>query len=197
MGKWAIASRRAAAFVCAIALAGAAVAAAEQWVSQDGRLHITVPDGWPVDVMSGAGSPVLQIAAGNADQECQVFVVPNLGTATATTDQILRTFNRPLTPEQWSGIVSGIPLVRNGSVTTTGIDTTGFWPRQEALVNKDGGVIYASVQGRPGYDIYSFCKTYSGADDPALYNTILDSVGAGGDAAAEAAAALQPAPAPQ
>lgn len=190
---------RAACVGTAILSAGFSVAAAEQWVADDGRIQITVPDGWPVDPLTGPADQIQQIIVGTADQECRVYAVPNPGTASATTPQIIRAFAQPFTTEQWGQIISGVPLVRNGTLASAAVDASGFFPRQEAQIATGEGVVHASIQGRPGYDLYAFCKTYGGPDVPELYNSVLDSIGAAGDAAAEeaarAAAPATPAPA--
>jgi len=188
-----------AAFACAAVLAaGFSVAAAEQWIAEDGRMQMTVPDGWPVDPLTGPADTIQQIIVGTADQECRVYTVPNPGTASATTQQIIRAFAQPFTTEQWDQIISGVPIVRNGTLANAAVDSSGFFPRQEAQIATADGLVHASIQGRPGYDLYAFCKTYSGPDAPELYNTVLDSIGAAGDAAAEAAvqAAAPATPAP-
>ena len=185
---------RAALIGAAFLAAGLSVAAAEQWVAADGRLQVTVPNNWPVDLESEPTDAVQQIIMGTADQECRVYTVPNPGTAAATTQQMVRAFAQPFTVEQWGQVIAGVPIVRGGTVTNPQVDSAGFWPRQEAQISTDDGVVYASIQGRAGYDIYAFCKTYGGPDQPAVYNTVLDSIGAATDAAAEAAAAAAAVP---
>ncbi len=185
---------KAAAVAAVLGVAMAGVAVAEEWSSEDGRLQITVPGGWPVDVMSRAGDTVFSIAAGTASQECRSFVLTNPATAAATTTQIVRTFAAPFTPEQWGQIIQGVSMVRGGTLTSSSVDISGFWPRQEAVITHEGAPVYASLQGRPGYDIYSFCKTWDGPDAPEVYAAVLDSIGSATDTAAEAAAAAAVAP---
>lgn len=189
---------RAALIGVAVAAAGFSVAAAEQWTSSDGRLQITVPNNWPVDVMTGPADPIQQIIVGTATQECRVYTIPNPGTAGATVQQMIAAFAQPFTPDQWNQVITGLPMVRGGTLVNPTVDSSGFFPRQEAQVTTDDGLVYASIQGRSGYDIYAFCKTYEGPDAPELYDTVLDSIGASSDA--EAAASAPPvdpvAPAP-
>jgi hypothetical protein len=173
----------------AFGMAALGGAMAEEWASPDGRLTITVPDGWPVDVMSRPTDSVFAIAAGTASQECRSYLLSNPGTAGATTSQIVRTFAVPFTNDQWAQVIEGVAMVRGGTLRSTSVDESGFWPRQEAVIDHEGAAVYASLQGRPGYDIYSFCKTWDGPDAPEVYAAVLDSVGAATDAAAEAAAA--------
>lgn len=179
-----------------VAAAGFSVAAAEQWTSSDGRLQITVPSNWPVDLVTGPADQIQQIIVGTANNECRVYTVPNPGTQTATTQQMIAAFAQPFTPQQWNQIITGVPMVRGGTLSNPTVDASGFYPRQEAQVTTADGLVYASIQGRPGYDIYAFCKTYEGPDQPELYNTVLDSIGAAGDAAAAAAAVAPVAPTP-
>jgi hypothetical protein len=191
---------KATALAAVFGFAAVGAAMAEEWSSEDGRLQITVPDGWPVDIMSRPTDTVFAIAAGTASQECRSYVVGNPATEGATTQQIVRAFSTPFTTDQWAQIAQGVAMVRGGTVRSTSVDAAGFWPRQEALIDHEGATVYASLQGRPGYDIYSFCKTWDGPDAPDVYAAVLDSIGAAGDDAAEAAAAAAPpaiAPPPQ
>jgi len=180
-GAW-----RACALAALFSVAAVTGAAAQPWTSQDGRLSLEVPNGWPVDLMSRAGDTVLSVATGTASNECQFWVVNNPATAAGTPEQVIRAFTTPFTQAQWDQIISTNSYVRGGMVAAYAVDTSGFWPRQTAEVMMGATTVYASLQGRPGYDIYGFCKTYDGPDTPTVYAAVLASAGSVTDAATQA-----------
>jgi hypothetical protein len=172
----------------AFAALGLASASAETpYASPDGRITLTMPDGWVADVMSDPGAPVFHIAIGTAAQECRVVLPNNPVTTTVSTGTIKRTFSNQFTADQWNTVISGFPFVRGGTLVTNGVDESGFWPRQTAEILHEGRTVYGSIQGRQGYDIYAFCTSFDGPDVPAVYSAVLRSIGAAGDAAAQTA----------
>lgn len=183
----------------AVALVGAfaAPAAAETWTHPTGLYSFDPPAGWPVDTprQQPTGDAVLNIA-GTANNECSFLVMRRPQWSDAHPLAIRRAGRTPYTAEQWAAIAQNMMQQPAAEVTATSVDESGFWPIQRAQIQGPDGPVHAGVQIRPGVELWAYCQSYDGRDQPALYEQVIRSVGTPRDAewraAAEAAEAAAP-----
>ncbi len=192
--------------IAAAALAlTAGAACAQPWADPQGRLTFQAPAGWPVDVTPNPNASILHVVAGTADDECQFVVYVRPETASAAADGVRRGMSAAIAETAWLDVSRTMTRLFRAPATVQGarVDTAQFWPVQRATLISGDRTITGAMQARPGLEIWTFCLTYSGADRSALFNQVINSVGAGRDAewrtqieAAEAARAAAAAPPP-
>lgn len=171
----------------AVALITAAPAAAEtDYTSPDGKVQLTMPDGWIADVIPTSDGSFL-VAVGTAAQECRVMQRANPATTVASVGAIRRAYAQPFTADQWNQVIQGSSFTRGGALVSMSVDETGFFPRQLAQLTHEGRTVHAAVHGRPGFDLYTFCTSFDGPDTPDVYAAVIRSTRASDDAAQQAA----------
>ncbi|MBI1250659.1 MAG: hypothetical protein GC189_04220 [Alphaproteobacteria bacterium] len=184
----------------ALALAASGAASAQtgaRWTDPSGKVSFDPPAGWPVDVVSNAGASPVYVISGNADIECQFIGLESAASAGRSVDVVRSAYANPLPPEAWTAMSSGMRMFRSGvEVTSQSVDTSGFWPIQRAVLRSGESTIHAGMQGRPGYEIRTFCLTYDGSDGAATFERVIRSVGTPQDQALQAQAAPAPAATP-
>ncbi|MES1158866.1 MAG: hypothetical protein ABUL42_03125 [Terricaulis silvestris] len=154
----------------------AAGAAADPWTSPDGKLRFDLPSGWLVAPQQATN--MTYIVAGSGDKECDVMARTRADTASAPPDLMRQYGNSPISQADWTRVIGMVPDVFGGDGTyvSSEVNTDGFWPVNLAQFNSAGHAIYASIQLRPGVDLWAFCQSRAGADDATTYAALLRSV---------------------
>jgi hypothetical protein len=183
------------------ALTGTAIA--RVWTDPDARVVFDAPASWPV---TKERVPDFTYAVvGSAANECHIVAMPRPETATRTVTEVNHTAATPLAPETWVNVANAMPLFHDQAVLVSqSVETDRFWPIQRAEIQSPDGLFHSAIQLRPGVELWTHCKTYSGNDSAALYDNVIRSVGTPTDAAlqaqgeqeAAAAAAAPPPPPP-
>jgi hypothetical protein len=162
-------------------------AAAAPWSDPAGRLVFDAPSGWIV-APQASDTFTYAVALGNTS-ECHVFASPRAATASATPDRVRVAGQTQLEPTAWISIASMLPNIFQGDVqvTSQAVDTRPFWPVQTAtLRSTNGRNVHAAIQFRPGFELWSFCQTFSGADEVGAFNALAHSVGTPNDVTLQA-----------
>jgi hypothetical protein len=178
--------------------------ATKPWTDTKNRFTIQVPASWPVDVQSKPDEDFLYLIAGPADAECSIFVLPNENTATASADRVARAYAKPMSVEDWSKSLTDFNQFSGATVMTVELGASGPWALHSAEMSlTDGTQAYGATQGRPGFEMWQYCRSYDGKDRTAVFVAIARSMQSPQDAdwaaqieAAAAKAAAAPAAAP-
>jgi hypothetical protein len=203
-----------------VVVLAAAAAAADPWADPAGRFTLSVPHGWRVQVIPSADHSF--VIVGNAERECQVFAVPNPNTTTASAAAVRHGLqdDTHFGQADWlrmANSIGGIFPNSSAQFVSRAQDDTPYFPIQRAEFASPGRIgnpplpasaVHAGITVRPGVDIMGYCYTvsdpdYPTADNPAIFDPILRSMGTSNDAtlqaaseAAAAAAAAAPPPPP-
>lgn len=180
--------------VVGVGLAAGGVASARPWSDPNGRVTFDTPSSWVMSVERSEGQTI--VVAGDANNECYVFAVPNPGTASASVAAAIRTagndsqFGEP----QWLTMANGVtPMFPNQSaqLVSRSVEPGNPWPIQRASLNSPQRPVLAAFQLRPGMDLMAFCWSYGGSDATAIFDNFFRSISHPNDAqwAAEAASA--------
>lgn len=178
----------------ASALAAAAAALAVTWGAAEarpwndpaGRLTFDAPAGWTVNTPNGPSNGTFVIA-GNANNECQFLAISNPATATASAEHMRSQGGDParFSSDVWTRALGQFPDLANVQIQSTAVDTSGAWPIQRAEARVGDRPVHGAIQVRPGFDIFTACLTYGGADPIETYNQVIRSVGHPSDAASQ------------
>ncbi|MEJ0060574.1 MAG: hypothetical protein WDM79_13810 [Terricaulis sp.] len=191
--------------IAALGLAALSGTALGVWTDPDALLVFDAPASWPVTKERVDGFTYAVV--GNASNECHIVAMPRPETAARTIAEVNHTAATPLAPETWVSVANAMPLFHDQAVLVSqSVETDGPWPIQRAEIQSPDGLFHSAIQLRPGVELWTHCKTYSGNDSAALYDNVIRSVGtptdaalvtrAAEEAAAAAAAAAAPPPPP-
>lgn len=172
--------------VSALALAAAqAQPAPKTFTDPQNRFTFQYPADWPADIMSRPTDPALEIAVGVANAECRVFAVNQASSASAAPGAVRRAFQTAFTPDKWKAAADGFNVWKDqGVVTANSVDASRFWPVQTATFTTDSGKTgYATMQGRPGLDVWQFCSSFDDRDRKPVFDQIFASLAGLNDAA--------------
>jgi hypothetical protein len=178
--------------VFGVGLTMAGLAAADPWTDPNGNIVINAPRGWTVRPQQMQGGTA--VLAFTPSSDCYFFGIPNPASAGSSVNAARHT-TAPLPESAWIASVQGITDFVSGgtpTVTSSSVDTSGYWPVQRAQIASGTRTIHGMVQVRPGFELRAFCSGSEGS-----YDTILNSVSHPNDQAWEASAPATPAaPAP-
>jgi hypothetical protein len=196
--------RLALAALVGVGLAAAGTASARPWNDPNGRVTFDTPNSWVMEARRSEGQTI--VLAGDANNECYVFAVPNPNTSSASVAAAIRTaandaqFGEP----QWLGIANSVtPMFPNSSAqfVSRSVEAGDPWPIQRASFNSPERPVVGAFQLRPGMDLMAFCWSYGGPDPSAVFDNFFRSISHPNDAAweaeAQAAAAAVATPTPQ
>jgi hypothetical protein len=188
-----------------VVVLAAAAAAADPWADPAGRFTLTVPHGWRVQVIPQAN--VSWVKIGNAERECQFLAEPNTQTATVSAAAVHTALQdqTKFGQDAWLRMANSISAIfpnNTAQFVSSSHDDAGYWPIQRAEFASPGHIgdpplpvsaVHAGYTLRPGVDIWGYCYTvsdpdYPTADNPAIFDPILRSMGTSNDAALQAAA---------
>lgn len=186
---------RALALGLALAIA-AAPAMAETWTDPQGRFSFDKPAGWPAEAPVDRGAAT-ELVIGAADYECWFYYVSRPESAGTNPDAFVRANAAPLTAEQWAASTRPFAPMRPApgalggpTASDISVDTSGYFPRQRAVLQNGDRRVSAGLTVRPGAEIWTLCLSYDSTDRTATFNQVINSVGTPQDAAlAEAGAA--------
>lgn len=150
-----------------------------QYPSNMGNPDVTSRPNQPVNIVVGLGA-----------FECQMFAVDNAQSASQPPDAVVRAYGTAITTDLWKRQADAFALYnRQGTVDSSTVDTSGFWPVQRAMMKSDDGTaVTAALQARPGLELWQFCTSFDGADHTPVFNQIINSFAGSNDAALQAAA---------
>lgn len=198
---------RASAIAVIAALAAASLAgpaAARAWNDPNGRLTIDLPSGWNADPQPCDGCTY--IMAFNASRDCHVLVQPRDQALGLARVRAIAGNREQINEQIWrngANALTGLFPNDSAQVVSQTTETDGFFPVQRAeLRNGEGQAVHGAMQLRPEAELWAFCVTVGGTDNPSSYDAFFRSIGTPNDAAlrtqieAAEAAATAPAPAP-
>lgn len=198
--------------VIGVGLAAGGVASARPWSDPNGRVTFDAPNSWVMSVERSDGQTI--VLAGDANNECYVFAVPNPNTTSASVAAAIRTAanEAQFGDQQWAAMANGVtPMFPNRSaqVVSRSMEAGDPWPIQRATLRAPERQVLGAFQLRPGMDLMTFCWSYGGADATGTFDNFIRSISHPNDSAweaeaaaaaaeaAAAAAAAPPAEAPQ
>lgn len=164
-------------------------AAAAPWSDPQGRLVFDAPSGWIVAPQT-SDAYTYAIAVGNTS-ECHVFSLPSAASANAPADRMRVAAQTQLEPSAWTSMAAMMPTVFEGDVqvVSQSVDTRPFWPVQTATLRSGNGrTVHGAIQFRPGYELWSVCQTFSGADEVSVFDAVGHSMATPNDTALQAEA---------
>ena len=176
------------------------VADAKTITDPHGRFIVDTPASWTMTDRTLPANEFSYVILGTANNECQILVFPSDNLATATPRQVQRvSANDPqFSAAFWTTSANGVVTIfpdNSAAVISTSAEHDLPWPEQHAEITSPQNTeiaapktVHATLQLRPGFEIYSYCMTYSGADAVAAYTAVAHSIRTSNDATWEAAA---------
>lgn len=178
--------------VVGVGLAAGGVASARPWSDPNGRVTFDTPNSWVMSVERSEGQTI--VVAGDANNECYVFAVPNPGTANASVEAAVRTAanDTQFGETQWLAMANGVtPMFPNQSaqLVSRSVEAGDPWPIQRASLTSPQRPVLGAFQLRPGMDLMAFCWSYGGPDASGIFQNFFRSISHPNDSAWEAQAA--------
>jgi len=142
------------------------------------------PTGWPaLEDDSKAGQPIHEYVAGTAKEECWFVQIPRPESASATPQQVVRSWTQPLDPAKWTEAVKNQRLLGGvAEVKASAVDTSKTFPVQTATLQGKEHTVIAALHARPGIEVWVFCTAYDGKDHTATLQAVALSVATPKDA---------------
>lgn len=168
--------------ILCLTLASATSATAQPYADYASKIAFQAPDGWTVAPPALTRIPYIVASAG--PKECHFLAVPRPATAETPPYDVRLVGREAIAPEVWTRMPSALPRVfgQNAAVTSTRVDEAPFWPIQFGQYSADGRIVHAAVQFRPGVEMWGYCLSRTGEDDPATFDQVLRSLGSTDDA---------------
>jgi hypothetical protein len=190
MSKRALAAAGLSAAVFALAATAWAQGASRTFTDPQNRFTFQYPANLDVDSPPARPDRPLNILVGLADYECQMFAVDRAEHRSSAPDAVVRAYSTALATDKWKASADAFALYnRQGTVQSSTIDTSKFWPVHRAeLRTEDGKPAIGAMHVRPGVELWQFCTSFDGKDHSAAFNQMISSVAGPNDAALQAAA---------
>jgi hypothetical protein len=149
----------------------------QTWTDPSGRLRFEHPADWPIVPLRTDAPGEVRVMTGAAQYECQMFLLPHAGSASAPPDAVRQHYARPVPQTEWANMIAPLGYFHAApTVQDPSVDVSGAWPVQRATLTGDANPVYATLQGRPGIELISVCHSFDNVDRKTTFDQIAASL---------------------